>query len=257
VLGVDVGASPTRRSSAACLLSWDAQSVNWSIQRFRATPEERAEVMGAVVGETALLAAAFDGPFRGALDVMGFYRKAEWVLTRPEFRRRIGKPGQSSAPIGKVLNEHTNYCVEAALPRVGLAQHMGAIHPKAVVEAFPSSFLGVMLADPEALSVKRADRSDVYFAHLAGNGTLTRLLNLRLPGRQVRPDPQAVSNHDDRAALICALTALGVAARAFVSVGDDEGRIVLPPIEMLAPWARQALLEQPVLMPYLVVEGDR
>ncbi len=213
-------------------------------------------MMGAVIGQTPLLAAAFDGPFRGALDVMGFYRKAEWVLTRREFRSRIGKPGQSSAPIGKLLNAHTNYCVEAALPQVGLAQHLGAIHRKAVVEAFPNSFLGLMLGEPEALSVKRANRSDAYFAHLAGDGTLERLLSYLLPGRSAQSRPEVVTNHDDRAALICALTALGVAAGAFVSVGDKEGRIVLPPEALLAPWAREALLGSPDLTPYLLVEGS-
>lgn len=231
--------------------------MRWSIQRFRATPEERAAVMGAAIGETPLLAAAFDGPFRGALDIIGFYRKAEWVLTRLEFRSRIGKPGQSSAPIGKLLNEHTNYCVEAALPQVGLAQHAGAIHRKAVVEAFPNSFLGLMLREPEALPVRRSNRSDLYFAQLAGDGPLDRLLGFLLPGRSPETRTEAVTNHDDRAALICALTALGVAAGEFVSVGDDEGRIVLPPATLLAPWAHVALLDAPELVPYLVVEGGR
>ena len=230
--------------------------MRWSIQRFRATPEERAEVMGAVIGETQLLAAAFDGPFRGALDIIGFYRRAEWVLTRPEFRRRIGKPGQSSAPIGKLLNEHTNSCVQAALPRVGLAQHAGAIHRKAVVEAFPNSFIGLMLHQPEAHSGQTTYPTAVYLVYLAGDGTLDRLLSLLLPGRLSEAQLAAITNHDDRAALICALTALGVAARAFVSVGDDEGRIVLPPAAMLAPWARDALLDTPDIAPYLLVEGD-
>lgn len=214
-------------------------------------------MMAAVIDETPLLAAAFDGPFRGALDVMGFYRKAEWVLTRREIRSRIGKPGQSSAPIGKLLNEHTNYCVEAALPHVGQAQHVGAVHHKAVVEAFPNSFLGLMLREPQALDVKRANRSDTYFVHLASDGTLDQLLGFLLPGRSLDTGPEAVTNHDDRAALICALTALGVAAGEFVSVGDVEGRIVLPPATILAPWARAALLDAPELLPYLVVEGGR
>jgi hypothetical protein len=36
-----------------------------------------------------------------------------------------------------------------------------------VVEAFPTSFLGVMIENPEALTVKRSNRSDVYFDFLA------------------------------------------------------------------------------------------
>ena len=41
--------------------------------------------------------------------------------------------------------------------------------------------------------------------------------------------------HDDRAAFVCALTAVCVAAGDFVAVGDDDGWIVLPPRRFIQP----------------------
>ncbi|WP_417310055.1 hypothetical protein [Devosia sp.] len=254
VLGVDVGMSPTRRSSAVCRLSWTPTRVSWVIRRFRATPEERQAAMAETIGTAQLLAAAFDGPFRAALDIIGVYRACERLLTRRDFRTRIGKPGQSSAPIGRALNEHTNYCIRRALPHVADARHPGAIHGKAVVEAFPSSFMGLMLAAPETIAVTRGNRSDLFFRHLVAAGTLDRLLGHLLPGRAPTNDLDAVTNHDDRAALICALTALGVAAGDFVSVGDAEGRIILPPRPLLADWARVAL-DDPAVAPSVLASG--
>ena len=49
-------------------------------------------------------------------------------------------------------------------------------------------------------------------------------------------DPARVINHDYRAALVCDLTALCVAADDFVAVGDpDDGWIVLPPRRFIQP----------------------
>jgi hypothetical protein len=69
-----------------------------------------------------------------------------------------GKPGQASAPIGRLLNDHANQCATLVLDRceVGNAKHAVSIHDKAIVEAFPSSFLGVMINDPKALNARRA-----------------------------------------------------------------------------------------------------
>ena len=51
---------------------------------------------------------------------------------------------------------------------------------------------------------------------------------------------ESITNHDHRAAFICALAALCVARKQYVAVGDPEdGHIVLPPI--LQPWAEDSL----------------
>ncbi len=242
VLGIDVGCSPTRRSSAVCRLDWDEQHVKWSIARFRAVEPDRTEAITRVAGHVPLTTAAFDGPLRRGFDVIGRYRAAERMLTR-QLQSLTGKPGQATTPIGKLLNEHANLNVAVVLEHcdLALARHHAAIHEKAIVEAFPSSFLGVMIETPKALNARRADRSDTFFQHLARAGALQRLINHCLPGRLIGQHPSAVTNHDDRAALVCALTALCVAARDYTAVGDEDGWIILPPSSFVQGWAMDAL----------------
>ena len=49
-----------------------------------------------------------------SLDIIGRYRLAEQLLTRKLFPF-IGKPGQSSSPVGKELNAHANDCAKIIL----------------------------------------------------------------------------------------------------------------------------------------------
>lgn len=237
VIGIDVGCSPTRRSSAICRLDWTATSVAWDITRFRATEPEREDAIRGLAGGHDIAAAAFDGSLRRGFDIIGRYRPAERMLTR-RLQKLIGKPGQSSTPLGKSLNHHANACVRHVLThaKVRDARHGTAIDAKAVVEAFPSSFLGLMIADPVALAARRGDRSDLFFRHLASNGRLQSLIADVLPGRHLATDPGDIVNHDDRAAFICALTALCIAAGDFVAVGDaTDGWIILPPKRFIQP----------------------
>jgi hypothetical protein len=242
VLGVDVGFSPTRRSSAVCRLDWDEHRINWLIRRFRAVSTERAETIMAVADNRRLEAAAFDGPLQPGFDIIGHYRNAERMLTR-RIGTKIGKPGQSHAPVGKQLNHATNECVRLVLERcdVATARHSVTIDAKAVVEAFPTGFLGLMLEHPGSIVASRNDRSDVFFRFLAANGTLERLALHLLPGRAPCGSLNEVTNHDDRAALVCALTALCVAAGDFTAAGDADGWIMLPPHAFTAAWARADL----------------
>ena len=53
--------------------------------------------------------------------------------------------------------------------------------------------------------------------------------------------PTALTDHDERAAFVCALTALCVAANDYTAVGDHDGWIILPPYPLLQPWAREDL----------------
>lgn len=239
VIGIDVGCSLTRRSSSICRLDWSISTISWEIVRFRASEPERERVIAEVVGDHPIMVAAFDGPLRRGFDIIGRYRTAERMLTR-RLRPLIGKPGQSSAPIGRSLNHHANECVRHVLAHGNVqgAQHGVAIDPKALVEAFPSSFLGLMISDPVSLAARRRDRSDTYFRHLAATGELHSLIEYCIPGRHVASDPIGIVNHDDRAAFVCALSALSVAAGEFAAVGDDDGWIVLPPRKFIqsAQW---------------------
>jgi hypothetical protein len=241
VLGVDVGFSPTRRSSAVCRLDWNATEIELTIDRFKALEPERSAVITSVA-DRRLIVAAFDGPLRSDLEVIGRYRLAEELLTR-RLRPFIGKPGQASAPVGKKLNDAANICAKIilGLDLVSASVHDHAIHAKAIVEAFPSSFLGMLIDDPKSLSARRGDRSDNFFVHLSGVGLLNGLIEHHLPSRHLTEPFSAITNHDDRAAVVCALTALAVAAGDYVVVGDDDGWIVLPPRSFIRPWAWKLL----------------
>ena len=246
VLGVDVGGSEVRRSSAVCRLDWTSTGVRWTIDRFSAAAPERDVVLARVGGGGGmLLAAAFDGPLRRGFDVIGRYRTAERMLTR-RLGRRIGKPGQSSTPVGRKLNAAANHCATTVLDRCRLASaaHEHAIDERAIIEAFPTAFMGVMLADPDTIAARRGDRSDKYFVHLAsddGKGGFGALLRHLLPGRRPTSEPATVRNHDERAALVASFTALAMAAGDYVSVGDaaddGDGTIVLPPRALIRDWA--------------------
>jgi hypothetical protein len=258
VLGVDVGYSPMRRSSAVCRLDWDEQKIHWTIARFRAAEPERSVTIARIAGETLLACAAFDGPLRSDLEPIAVYRVAERMLTR-RLQRLIGKPGQSSTPVGKQLNCHANECAKIVLGlgKISPATHRTAIHSKAIVEAFPSSFLGLMIAEPQLFAAQRGNRSDIFYVHLAGTGVLTRLICDLLPNRRLVDIFEAVTNHDDRAAVVCALTSLCVAARRYSSVGDQQGWIILPPKDFIQPWAWSLLIENAETAREFVCEDTR
>jgi hypothetical protein len=69
------------------------------------------------------------------------------------------------------------------------------------------------------------------------------------PGRRFATSPTEIRDHDERAAVVCALTALAVATESAVGVGDPEdGDIFLPPRALWGssrlgplPWAEKAL----------------
>jgi hypothetical protein len=209
-------------------LDWEDHSVRWTIDRLRADTADRLRSIKGIVGGRLVAAAAFDGPQPGFAR-FDRYRKAEPVLTRRP-SSQIGKPGPSNSPVGKMLNDAANARFDAvrSVWRIGAAIHAICIDGDSIVEAFPNAFLDVMIEDPNCLSALRGNRSDVYFEYLAGR--FERILDLGLPGRKVASRIAKVTNHDDRAALVCTLTAPCVVASDIKAVGDnDDGWITLKP----------------------------
>jgi hypothetical protein len=242
VLGIDVGCSAVRRSSAICRIAWGAREVTWQVARFRAIEPERTETIVALAAGLPIACAAFDGPLRCGFDGIGRYRAAERMLTR-RLARKIGKPGASSAPVGRLLNAHANACATTVLQHcdVAIARHAIRIDDRAAVEAFPSGFLGVLIGEPSALAARRHNRSDRFFLRCCERGTFDNLVDHVLPGRRLARAPTDLTDHDERAAFVCALTALCVAADDYTAVGDHDGWIILPPYPLLQPWAREDL----------------
>lgn len=238
VLGIDVGWSLRAASSGICRLDWDGQTISWTLAHFTGHAEARAANLAAVAGGRPLLAVGLDGPLRGDLAVIDRYRTAERLLSQKAIASRVSQPGSSRSPVGRLLNHHTNAFAAMLIAGglVGAAQHRHAVHGLALFEAFPTSFLGLMLEAAE--KGPRQQRSDRYYAALVANGTLERLLAHHLPGRRLTGALADVRNHDERAALVCAISALGVVADDYVAVGDVDGWIILPPRRFIADWAQ-------------------
>ncbi|MDE0442316.1 MAG: hypothetical protein OXL38_09380 [Gammaproteobacteria bacterium] len=132
VLGIDVGWSNTRESSAVCRLFWNEETIGWEVRRFCANADDRREAICNVARKAKLLAVAIDGPLKPSFDRIKHYRSAERILSRGDLLR-IGKPGQSSSPNGQRLNEQANLSAKVVKDRCQIedARHMECIDAKA------------------------------------------------------------------------------------------------------------------------------
>jgi len=228
VLGIDVGYSATRKTTGFCALSWGDDKVTWQCENTSTTESDRRACLARLLnGRTRVWAVAIDGPLRPHLSSGTSYRACESCLSRGAFQRR-GKPGASSSPSGQSL--HTAATALAMLTldsaEVVPAKHVPSIHSRAIVEAFPTLFLGVM-CDVATYPPKTRRWTDALYPVVQPK--LAQLLGCLFPGHNIQW-PWAPLGHEQIASLVCALTALCVLNRRFVAVGDaDDGYIVLPP----------------------------
>jgi hypothetical protein len=113
-----------------------------------------------------------------------------------------------------------------------------------MIEAFPNAFLGVLLEDavyPERFNLKRGYKFKWLLDACREQGVLKRLL-LHLECQNVEFGRALSDNdqHDEQAALICALTALCVQQGKYVAVGSlTDGYFFLPPVAFWAAWAKR------------------
>lgn len=253
VLGIDVGWSELTDTTGACLLRWTESRVSFDVYHIPTDYEARKQALRELVGNHIFNAVALDGPLRLGLDRIDEYRLAELLLTRRFSNLGFGKPGQSSSPNGIMLNEHANQYAKSVIEAdcIKKAEHAAAIHEKAIVEAFPTTFLAVMLDDGRRPSSKA--KSDIFYEwllgpnapgrHIPDENRFEELISRLLPNRSIESTTGNVTDHEHRAAVICALTALCVAKRDYVGIGDSRnGYIILPPsVEVskagLQPWA--------------------
>lgn len=239
-LGIDVGWSEHKKTTGVCFLDWSPTAVRLRCRRLPARPEQIRKEFDTLLKGQRVAAAAIDGPLRGTFDEIGRYRLAEQLLTLG-FQSRIGKPGQASSGNGKKLNRAANAVASmlVELGVVGPASHGAKICQHAVVEAFPTSFLGVLL--PDGCRPPHGPRSDAYFEYLLGPDSpapprpttnhLLALLQRLFPARTLDASLGKITDHEERAAVVCAVTAACVAVRQYVAVGDPaDGYIILPPV---------------------------
>ena len=241
VVGIDVGWSASRATTGLAVLAWDDTSITWHLDRAGIDKDERRRRLAALLARTRgpIEAVAVDGPLRPDLECRETYRGADALLCRGLFAQR-GKVGATSSRSGFRLHQEAVVLADLALEHpVARARHRPAIHARAVVEAFPNLFLGVLCdacaAAPYPVPLRPRQWTDAFYPALAAGGRLDALLRRLLPGRRLDAAWTSVTDHDDRAALACALAALGVAVGLFVAVGAEDGWVILPPREA---WGR-------------------
>jgi predicted RNase H-like nuclease len=237
VLGIDVGYSDSRKTTSFCVLSWDNQVVDWQLENTGTDDNSRIQALQNLLpgNPRGVLAVAIDGPLRPKLivDVLTF-RATESLLSRGQFQKR-GKPGPTNGGSGRQLHQQATKLACLAMQQIHILSsvHIPAIHEYAIVEAFPNLFLGVLCDETNyPRPVRRRKWTDCLYPELTEK--LEDLLLLFLPGRKINGDLD-LKDHEGRASLVCALTALCVAAQRFVAVGSDsDGYIILPPSDRWA-----------------------
>jgi hypothetical protein len=249
VLGIDVGYSKTGRTTGLCALTWDDDALTWQAAVTGTADDVRTVALRQLLEKLDhVTVVAIDGPIRPGLTCVRQYRCADSLLARGMFHRR-GKPGASHFGVGWDL-----HC--AATDVAKLVVRVAGVRHDAIVEAFPNGFLAVLHDDagfPRSEDVQRR-WTDVLYARPGVRTALERLLADVAPGRTTTGDWDFAGSsqsdlHEARAALVCALTALCVAANRCVSVGAPaDGFIHLPPRTAWgrgagdgAPWAEVAL----------------
>lgn len=244
LIGLDIGFSQTRRTSGVARLSGTVLSCS------RATSEWKSRVE--VLGDRTADVVAIDGPL---LRDMGYPKRlCESVFSSGAFSRRC-KPAFSHVPgmglrfrtAGEETAKHLanlahGHDITRAFPRVSAAKNL--------VEAFPNAFLGVLVPDSRFKvmpRLRRGKKFDWLYDQCCDSRAFRSVVDgigpENLPG--VLITIEANRDHEERAALVCLLTAATVAVGRYTAVGDDQGGyFFLPPLDLWQEWARHELETQ-------------
>lgn len=241
LLGVDVGFSMTRRSTG---LAWRVDGEvgtcltgsNWSA-RSVALPPGVTFALAAL--DAPLVPKGTAIPKRGCEAV--FYRGAFWNRCRPGMSHHGRGLGLRAAGSDAA---HQFSAVVQCSPGVPHRPIGGT----SMVEAFPNTFLGVLLPASAFTSISakgKQPKSDLLYHAAVEQDVFARLLDhLGWAESSTASRLAGEGHHDNRAALVCLLTAGFAWAGTATVVGDDAGGwFWLPPLELWADWARLALRE--------------
>lgn len=257
IIGLDVGFAAKRRTSGVAY--FDSKS---GLKLGVATSEwqSRQEVLGAVkaVDIAAIDAPLVPSPRHGARD-------CERIFSFGLFQRRC-KPGSSHVRgTGRKLRraggdaaEHLRSVTSSTpwtnrFPRVW--------HGKNILEAFPNTFLGVCLEESvygKMPKLRRGAKFDWLYDRWLECGLFSVTLRaLGIRDSRLRDACQQNQNHDERAALVCLLTALAVRGGIYTAVGEPRGGyFFLPPWKLWNKWARLEVDRQRARLPAIEVWID-
>jgi len=259
LIGFDIGFSEKKRTSGVARLRGRVLSCS------RATSEwdNRAVALGDGIADMA----AIDGPILKNIDCPK--RLCKTVFSCGCFGRRC-KPGFSHVPgtgrklraAGKETAEHMDNLTRGHNPACGFPR---VLEGKNIVEAFPNAFLGVLLPDSrfkQMPKLRRREKFDWLYEQCRESHALRSVVdhlgqeNLAMVLRDIETN----RDHEERAALVCLLTAAGVAAGRYTAVGDDEGGyFFLPSFALWKEWARNEMetQRQRHLSATVWVDGER
>jgi hypothetical protein len=236
VAGLDVGLSLTRSTSGV------ATVIGPNIQTNRV--KGGAQSCAPILANGPFQVIAIDGPIVPAGGDAGLVRAVERLFASGPFQRRC-KPGFSHvAGTGRQLRMAAGRAADCLAPIAipdATAAPFPAVRPGGIVEAFPNAFLGVCLDDQcycAMPKLRRGRKFDWLYQQWVSRNLVAQL---PLPGNLIGVPTRfaATSDHEERAALVCALTALLTALGAFTAVGDDAGGwFFLPPWGLWQPWAQ-------------------
>ncbi|WHA42963.1 DUF429 domain-containing protein [Agrobacterium larrymoorei] len=238
LLGIDVGFSKSRPTTG---MAWSANGTfgaakthtNWERRRLH-LPQS-----------TIFSVIAIDGPLvpNGSPDLL--VRTCEQLLARGTFQKRC-KPGSSHFGSGLQLKRAAYETTKQIMHLTSTPAFANAVfRDLAIIEAFPSAFLGVLLSDQTFATdqIQRGKKFDWMYEHAVKAGRLGELLAfIGWDAPDLLSQINAERDHEKRAAYLCLLTAACAAVDKAEVVGDaSTGWIWLPPTELWAQWARDAL----------------
>lgn len=243
-LGIDVGFSNNVRSTGICAIDPTATAP---VLCTHVATGETIRAIEHILQRRRPTAISLDGPLipirSGVREFVlaRRYRSCERLLSGGIFQKRC-KPGPTNSPRGYALHQQTT----------ALANFLIRKYPRALIqESFPNAFLGVQLP-PSVFEtpIRRGIKSDVFWARCLKRQNLANLIALlfKTKAKAIFRKAAALSNHDERAAFVCAMTARGAHLNVNTLVGDGrDGTIALPPREFIQNWAWEALAERNAL----------
>ncbi len=238
LLGIDVGFSKSRPTTG---IAWSASGTFGAAKTYTDWDRRRQHLPGA----TTYSVVAIDGPLVPAGSPDSLVRMCERTLSHGAFQKRC-KPGLSHFGTGLQLKRAALETAEQIKHLTSAPSFASAVFGDvAIVEAFPSAFLGVLMPEETfgTVQILRGKKFDWLYEHVVEAGSLAGLMALvGWDAPELLRRMQTERDHEKRAAYICLLTAACAAAGKAEVVGDvTSGWIWLPPTDLWASWARTAL----------------
>lgn len=263
-VGIDVGYDKRRNSTGLCLLTMAGTRLNWTCCNTGTEDTvRRRDLKKLIARDIHISGVGIDGPIVPDLKRINRYRAADSLLYRGRFHSRC-KPGSTKLKEGQCLHHHASSLAELVIDlhnkeylALAESRHSNPVHQYCIVETFPNAFLAFLLGEVDfpTFKIERGEKSDVYWNIAVRKGYLKKLIEHLIP--RCCFDNQrleVITDHDHRAAFVCALAAMCVAKNKYVAAGDDiDGDFIMPPCEVWgfnatsqSPWAETALRENVV-----------